>query len=608
MRINSPSWGNIPLEELARLPSFYMPTLSYDRRQIAFYWDKTGKMELYVMGPAAGAEPRRASDGQMPRDMRAGFCWTRDEMYIIFAKDTGGDEQHNLWRLNMETGEAEQLTDSPKAQEYPVEVSPDNRMLLVSSNKDGQLNLYAFDLGTLEYTQLTDYPNPVFNAKWSPDGKQIAYQANETDALKNRDVYLMNADGSDKRRIVQMKIGSQDGFSDWSEDGRYLAVESDFRGKEGIGVYELASGELRWFSPEERTQHPGKFSPDSASLLGMDNEDSTINIIVYDVATGAPQPVELLPGMSYNADWIDDGRFMVSITTDVTRPEIRDYCMADARSEALLPADYGSISPSLFTKHEYVWYESFDGQEIPAIVYRPRDLKAGKKYPALVEVHGGPTGQFFRGFNPFAQFLADNGYIVIQPNVRGSTGYGVEYRDMALKDWGGGDLEDVAAAAGYLRSLPEVDPARVGVWGGSYGGYMTYMAMAKKPDLWKVGVAWVGITDLHKMYDASMEHFKYFLREQMGDPVQDAELWKDRSAINFFQQMTGKLLIVHGTNDPRCPVEQARIARDRLLELGKVEGEDFEYIELEDEGHGSQGIDERIRIYRILVDFLAQNL
>src|SRR5690606_32240327 len=136
--------------------------------------------------------------------------------------------------------------------------------------------------------------------------------------------------------------------------------------------------------------------------------------------------------------------------------------------------------------------------------------------------------------------------VIIKPNIRGSTGYGVAFRDAALKDWGGGDLEDVVAAAKYLRRLPEVDPERIGVWGGSYGGYMTFMAMTKKPNEWKVGAAWVGITDLHIMYDSSMEHFKYFLREQMGDPEAHADLWRDRSAINFFHQMTGKLLIVHG--------------------------------------------------------------
>jgi dipeptidyl aminopeptidase/acylaminoacyl peptidase len=197
---------------------------------------------------------------------------------------------------------------------------------------------------------------------------------------------------------------------------------------------------------------------------------------------------------------------------------------------------------------------------------------------------------------------------VLEPNIRGSTGYGVAFRDAAIKDWGGADLEDVAAGAEYLRRLPYVDPDRVIVFGGSYGGYMTFMAVTKKPDLWRAGVAWVGITDLKRMYDSSMEHFKYFLREQMGDPDEHAALWADRSAVTFAHQLTAKLLMVHGTNDPRCPVEQSRRFRDRLLELGRVEGVDFEYVEFEDEGHGSNDIEQKIRTFRILADYLDRVL
>jgi dipeptidyl aminopeptidase/acylaminoacyl peptidase len=602
------SWNAIPLEEIASLPNFYMPTVSPDRSKIAFYWDKTGGLELYVMDTTPGCEPQQISHGELPKALHAGFVWSHDSKRIFFAKDNDGDEQHNIWQIDLNSGEAKQLTDNPKAQEFPMEANPDGKTLLVLSNLYGQLNLLALDLRTHEYRQLTHYAFPINGAKYSPDGTQIAYVTNETDDLNNADVYLMNADGSSPRRIIQVKVGSQDSISDWSKDGRYLAVGSDAGGKGQIGVYDVTKGDLRWISPADKEQSPEKFSPDSKYLLGYNNENATYAVTAYSIADGKEQPVELPPGLSYNAEWLDNDRFIVNIVTDVTRPELRDYRLADGGSDVLLHADYGSIDPAAFTNSQYVSYKSSDGMEIHAIIYRPRDLRPGQKYPALVEVHGGPTGQFFRGFDPYGQFLADNGFIVIQPNVRGSTGYGVEFRDLNRMDWGGGDLEDVAGAAAYLKAMPEVDSSRVGVWGGSYGGYMTFMAMTKKPDLWKAGVAWVGITDLKKLYDSSMEHFKYYLKLQMGDPEQSADLWKDRSAINFAQQMTAKLLIVHGINDPRCPIEQARIFRDRLVELGKVEGRDFEYVELGEEGHGSTDIGQKIRSYRLLVDFMKRNL
>lgn len=197
----------------------------------------------------------------------------------------------------------------------------------------------------------------------------------------------------------------------------------------------------------------------------------------------------------------------------------------------------------------------------------------------------------------------------MQPNIRGSTGYGVEWRDLNLKDWGGGDLEDVVAGARYLRALPFVDPDRIGIFGGSFGGFMTYMAVTKKPEVFKAGVAWVGITDLHKLYEEDMEHSRYYFRSQMGDPVKDYVLWRDRSAIEFAHQLKAPILIVHGVNDPRCPISQARIFRDKLLQLGKQEGQDFEYHEFADEGHGPGGdIQGKIRTFKLLADFLERRL
>jgi dipeptidyl aminopeptidase/acylaminoacyl peptidase len=331
--------------------------------------------------------------------------------------------------------------------------------------------------------------------------------------------------------------------------------------------------------------------------------------VLYDVETGAARELKLEPGISQIVGWYDDDRrLLVAYQSETRRNELASYDLRTDKLETLLAAEYGSIDRSAFVRGEHIYYPTFDGQKIPAIVYRPRDIEPGEKLPAIVHVHGGPTAQWFRGFDPFAQFLADRGFVVIEPNIRGSTGYGTRFRDAALKDWGGADLEDVAAAAAYLKTLPYVDASRLVVFGGSYGGFMTFIAATKKPELWRAAVAWVGISDLHKLYAKSMEHFKYYFREQMGDSEKDRALWRDRSAIEFADRLKAKLLMVHGVNDPRCPVEQSRIFRDRLLELGRVEGKDFEYVELTDEGHGSSDIQQKIRTFRILADYLERAL
>jgi dipeptidyl aminopeptidase/acylaminoacyl peptidase len=274
----------------------------------------------------------------------------------------------------------------------------------------------------------------------------------------------------------------------------------------------------------------------------------------------------------------------------------------------VLEPEYGSIDPSWFVPAQHVYYPSFDGTQVPAILYAPADIPDGVRLPAVVEVHGGPTAQWPRGFDISAQLLVDRGLVVLKPNIRGSTGYGVAFRDAALKDWGGADLEDVAAGAEYLKSLPYVEPGRLAVAGGSYGGFMTFIAVTKKPEIWKAAVASVGITDLNRMYEMSMEHFKHFLRAQMGDPEANAALWRDRSAIEFAQNLKARLLIVHGANDPRCPVDQSRIFRDRLLELGRKQGADFEYVEWPDIGHGSIDIEQKIKTLKLTVDFFDRAL
>lgn len=617
MTTTKPSTGRIPLEELCRLPSFFLPNVSWAGDKLAFYWDKTGRIELYVMD-LASREVRQVSHGEVPRAIRAGFAWSRDDRAIVFAKDVDGNEQHDLYRIDVATSAVTQLTNDPTAQEYPVEFSPDNAWLTVMANKrhpdapdrPGQLNLWKVRPDGSDYRPLTNYPSPVFGGGWSDDGEWIAFNTNENPAnLKNTDGYVMRPDGSDARRVFGDGGGAQDRVGDWHPDSRRLAVTSDAAGADRAGLLDIASGEVRWLSPEGVEESAGRFSKNGRWLVCLRNEESQIRPVLYDVETGEGRDLRLPAGLAFGSEFVDDdSQLLLTYATDTTRPSLVVYDLASDEYDTLLAAEYGSIDPAIFVTAEHLTYPTFDGKQIPALLYRPRDIPAGARLPAIVHVHGGPTGQWFRGFDPFAQFLVDRGFVVLEPNIRGSTGYGVVFRDAALKDWGGADLEDVAAGADYLKGLPYVDPERLVVFGGSYGGYMTFMAVTKKPDLWRAGVAWVGITDLKSMYGQSMEHFKYFLREQMGDPEEHADLWADRSAINFAENLRAKLLVVHGANDPRCPVEQSRIFVDRLEALGRQEGRDFEYVEFTDEGHGSNDIAQKIRTFTTLADYLERVL
>ncbi len=599
--------ARIPLEELARLPNFYTPTAAWSGDKLAFYWDKTSRLELYVLDLST-REVQQVSHGEVPRSVRAGFVWDRSGEQIVFANDRDGNEQHDLYAINVNTSETTQLTNNPSCQEYPVEFSPDNQWLCVLTNKRGQLNLWKMRPDGSEYTQLSDYKNPVGAGAWSRDSEWIAYGTNETSNLKNTDVYVMRADGSEARRVFSAGEGAQDWFADWSPDGKMMAITSDASGLHRPGILDWQSGQVRWLGRDGIDDTAIRFSQNGEWLACMRNHESQIRPVLYEVSTGKPRELRLPPGIAVGSYFaLNDTTLITMFMSDTTCTSLVLYDLARDDYQMLIAPEYGSIDPSVFVEGKHIWYDSFDGMKIPAILYKPRSIN-GAKLPAIVHVHGGPTGQWFRGFDPFAQCLVDQGYVVIQPNVRGSTGYGTKFRDIGLKDWGGADLEDVACAAEYVKRLSYVDPNRIGVFGVSYGGYMTFMAVTKKPELWKAAVASVGITDLHRLYEKNNDQFKYYLRQQMGDPDKDADLWRERSAINFADRLRAKLLMIHGSNDPRCPVEQSQLFRDKLLELGRTEGTDFEYVEFTDQGHGSADIAHKIRTYQLMADYFKRNL
>ena len=608
----------IPLAELCSLPSFYLPVVSWKGDRVAFYWDKTGRLELYVMD-LTNRTVRQVSHGEVPRALRTGFTWSRDDRFIAFGKDAAGNEQHDLYTIEVASGAVRQISNDPAAEEHAVEWSPGDDWITVLTNRrqpsapdrPGQINLWKIRPDGSEYVPLTNYRFPVWNGgQWSDDGSLISFTVNEDPGrLKNRDGYVIRPDGTGVRKVFSVKPGSQDVMAGWHPDSRRIAVTSDASGQNRAGILDIETGNVRWLTPEGVEEHALRFSKGGRWLAAFRNKDSEIRPILYDVETGKARELELPAGLAFGAQFFDDDRkLLLQYATDTARASLIAYDLEHDTYETLLAPEYGTITPDVFVKAEHVWYSSFDGKKIPALLYRPHDIAPGERLPAIVHVHGGPTGQWFRGFDPFAQFLVDRGLVVLEPNIRGSTGYGVEFRDSAIKDWGGADLEDVAAGAEYLRSLDYVDPERLVVFGGSYGGYMTLIAATKKPEQWRAAVSWVGISDLHLMWEESKEHFRYFLREQMGDPEQDRALWRDRSAIEFADRLRAKLLIVHGVNDPRCPISQSRLFRDRLLALGKREGQDFEYVELTDEGHGSADIQQKIRTFTTLADYLDRVL
>ena len=609
------------VEELAGLPSFHHPTVSPDGSTVAVYYDGSGRNELHLIDTATG-DRECVTDGEVPRNARWYLKWgTTDE--VFFHVDEGGNEQNNIHVVDRDGTVAPVVEQD--GQNVLQAVSDDGRVLYVGSSRDGQMNVYRHDRNTGDTTKLTDYERAAGSATLSPDEERVAFTTNEADDFENQDVYVMNADGSNPRNLKISETGAEASPVDFSPDGSTLLVSDNSTDLSRPGVYDFDTGETTWYGSDSE-ESPVAFLEDGERFLVHRTRDAAVVPVVYDLS-GDSRELDLSGGVATfsrtGTTQIDDDRLLISHTTPSTRPDLLAYDLTDNTTETLLAADYGPFSPDDFTEANFVTFESdgvpetrqaavehdpYDTLEIEGLLYDSGERPS----PLIVNPHGGPRAADYRSFDLYTQFLVSRGFSVLQVNYRGSTGRGREFVEEIYNDWGGAEQGDVATGAEHaLAEYDFLDPDRVVVFGGSYGGYSAYWQTVQYPDLYTAGIAWIGLTDLKRMYETTMPHFRTELMEKnLGTPDKNADLYQERSPVEHVKNLDCPLLLVHGVNDRRVPVEQARLYDDRLQELGYERGEagEYEFVELGEEGHASSDIDQKIRLFGILDDFLDRRV
>ncbi|MFB6118065.1 S9 family peptidase [Halosegnis sp.] len=609
------------LEELAGLPSFHHPTVSPDGSTVAVYYDGSGRNELHLIDTDTG-ESRQVTDGEVPRNARWYLKWGTDDE-VFFHMDEGGNEQNDIHVVDRE-GTTQPVV-KQEGQNALQAVSDDGRVLYFGSSRDGQMNIYRHDRDAGETTKLTDYERAAGSATLSPDGDRVAFATNEADDYENQDVYVMAADGSNPRNLEIGETGAEASPVDFGPEGDRLLVADNSTDLGRTGVYEFATDEVTWYGSDAE-ESPVGFLADGERFLVHRTRDAAVIPVVYDL-DGQARELDLPTGVgsfsTTGKSQIDDDRLLVSHTTPSTRPSLLAYDLADDTTETLLDAEYGPFSPEAFADADFFTFESdgvpetrqaavehdpYETLEIEALLYDSGERPS----PLVVNPHGGPRAADHRNFDLYTQFLVSRGFSVLNVNYRGSTGRGREFVEQIYDDWGGAEQGDVAIGAERaLADYDFLDPERVVVFGGSYGGYSAYWQTVQYPDLYAAGIAWIGLTDLERMFETTMPHFRTELMEKnLGTPDENPELYRERSPIEYAENLSCPLLMVHGVNDRRVPVEQARIYDDRLQELGYERGEtgDYELVELGEEGHASSDIDQKIRLFRILDDFLARRV
>jgi dipeptidyl aminopeptidase/acylaminoacyl peptidase len=625
------------LEALASLPTLAHPTVSPDGSEVAFYYDDTGRNELHVLDLETG-EREQWSDGEVPRNARWFVEWSADGDAVYFHLDENGDEQNDVHRITRD-GDVEPVVEMD-GQAMLHDVGEDGETLLVGSSRDGQMNVYRHDLEAGETTKVTDYDRAVWSSHLSPDGERIAYSTNETDDFDNKDVYVANVaqgatgsrpgadddvDGSNARNLEVGDVGAESMPVDWGPDGDRLLVTDNTPDLSRIGVYDLETDDVTWYGSDEYEEGGQFFTEDGDRIVGLRQRDAVSMPVVYDVETGESEEFDLPDGvagfgMAGDAS-IAANRVAVTHNTPTTRTELLAYDLDTGETETLVEPEYGPFSPAEFADAEYLTVESDGVPETPAEAvdhdpYETFDIGAllydsgERPSPLVVNPHGGPRHRDTKSFDLYTQVLASMGFSVLKVNYRGSTGRGREFVEELIDDWGGAEQGDVATAAEHVLDARNwLDSDRVVVFGGSYGGYSAYWQAVQYPDLYDASVAWIGLTDLDDMYENTMPHFRTELMEKyLGTPDENPELYRERSPVEYVENVDAPMFLVHGVNDRRVPVSQARIFRDALDDAGYADGDDYEYEELGEEGHASSDQDQKLRMFRLLEDFLDRRI
>ncbi|WP_306058385.1 prolyl oligopeptidase family serine peptidase [Natronococcus wangiae] len=617
---------NDVLEELARLPTMAHPTVSPFGDEVALYYDVSGRNELHVVDVDTG-DLTRWSDGEVPRNARWFASWDADGDRAFFHLDDGGDEQNDVYALARD-GTVEPVVEMD-GQVAIQDVGDDGETLLLGSTRNGQMNVYRHDLTAGETSKVTDYERAAGSAHLSPDGDRIAYATNETDDYDNRDVYVANADGSEPRNLEIGDVGAEAIPADWGPDGRRLLIGDNTEDLGRVGVYDLEVDDVTWYGDGTYEEQPVAFLSGGGRLLASRSRDAVSVPVVYDCETGGgreldvPDGVTSAGGMGPAGVSIDEDRILLEHTGPIRRTELLVYDLATDEYETLLEAEYGPFDPDDFADAEYFTFPSDGVPETPArgVDHDPyEELEIGallydsgeRPSPLIVNPHGGPRARDTKSFDLYTQVLVSQGFSVLQVNYRGSSGRGREFVEELIDDWAGAEQGDVATAVEYaLESYDWLDEDRVVVFGGSYGGYSAYWQLVQYPDLYGAGIAWIGLTDLEDMFENTMPHFRTELMEKyLGTPEENPDPYAERSPVTHEENLDAPVCIVHGVNDRRVPVSQARIFREALEERGLEAGEDgaFEYHELGEEGHASSDQEQKLRLFRLLTDFLERRV
>ena len=586
-------------------------TWSPDGKSIAFISNMSGRNNLWVV-PSDGGFPVQLTVSDQRQSSPA---WSPDGKWIAYQSDYEGDEQWDIFLVSPKSGKVVNLTQTREIAELNPTWSPDGRYLAyeVKAKTSAAYEIDAYDMIMREVKHITtntpqDKGN--YNPIWSKDGKYIVYTQSQA---KGTDSNIFLADVAEgQSTLLTLHQGEQRFAANaFSPDGKSILLTSNAaNGYDNAGLLTIATKKVMWLTKDKWRIRGNDFSPDGKHLIFSADVDGNEEIYVHDLATGNSSALAIGKGVNEPAGgptaFSPDGSRLLYMHNGPTAPaDLWTYDLAKNKSQQLTHSLLAGIRPDDLVEPYLIHYPSRDGKwTISAFLYVPFNMARNGQNAAIVYIHGGPTSQVMNSFNRFIQFAANQGYMVLVPNYRGSTGYGKEFQQANLFDMGGGDLQDVLAGVDWIKQTGHLDPKKIAVMGGSYGGYLTMMAVTKAPDVWAAGVPIVPFVN----WSTEIENEDPELRQgdlaTMGDPTKNKALYEDRSPINFVDQVKAPLLLLAGGHDPRCPKSEALQVVDAI----KKRGGTVDIKIYDNEGHGFARVENQIDAYKRIADFLLAHV
>lgn len=578
--------------------------------------------------------------------------FSADKSKVLITSNRSGI--YNMYNVSVEGGEFMPITQSDSTSIYGISYFPnDDRILLrMDGNGDEIFKIFVKDSSGIKRLTPEKNVRALFEG-WAKDGKSFYYNSNERNPqmmdlyemdiatfkpkliLKNEDNMEFGGISADKNYMLLTKsINTNDGdlfllnlktkaktkineglsgntAQDFSPDGKSVYYTTDANSEFSyLMKYNIEDGTKEKILEKDWDINAFYFTHNGKYQVLFSNEDAKTKMYVTDVATGKALNFQDIDGQEINAASFSKDETMALLTVGSSQLPTNTYSynIASGKYYKLTDVLNSEINPDDLVEAAVVRFKSFDGLEIPAIYYQPKQANVDTKVPALVWVHGGPGGQSRQGFNSLIQYLVNQGYAVLAVNNRGSSGYGKSFYKMDDQNHGDKDLKDCIAGKDWLASQDMIDKDKIGILGGSYGGYMTMAALTYAPDEFEVGVNIFGVTNWIRTLNSIppwWASFKDALYTEMGDPnTADSIRLKEISPLFHTENVTKPLMVLQGAQDPRV----LKIESDEIVAGVKKNGVPVEYVVFEDEGHGFVKKENEIEAYGKILKFLDQYL